>query len=158
MRIAPAAAFALVMTAPASAAKLDMIAFFTGRTHADNQIKIAFHSAHRLVVDSVGRTEGGAFVLVDTIHEEGKPVRTRKWVMRPAGANHFTGTLSDAAGPVDVAIDGDTATIRYVMKEGRLSIVEQMQLQRDGTLSNHATARKFGLKFASVDGTVRKLD
>jgi len=32
-------------------------------------------------------------------------------------------------------------------------------LQADGrTLSNHVVVRKFGLKFASVDGTVRKLD
>ena len=34
--------------------------------------------------------------------EEGKPVRKRTWVMRPAGDNHFTGFLSDATGPVDV--------------------------------------------------------
>jgi hypothetical protein len=46
-----------VGTSSAAAApdpKLDMIAFFTGRTHADNVIKIAFHGPHKLIVDSMG--------------------------------------------------------------------------------------------------------
>ena len=55
-------------------------------------------------------------------------------------------------------MNGDSATIRYTMKGG-LDVVQQMQLQADGrTLSNHVDARKFGLKFARVDGTIRKLD
>jgi hypothetical protein len=34
-----------------------------------------------------------------------------------------------------------------------------MQLQADGkTLSNHVIVKKFGLTFAHVDGTIRKLD
>ncbi|MEA3058101.1 MAG: hypothetical protein QOF34_916, partial [Sphingomonadales bacterium] len=90
--------------------------------------------------------------------EGDKPVRTRKWVMRPAGPNHFSGTLTDATGPVDIVVSGDTATVRYTMTGG-LSVVQQMRLQADGrTLSNHVDARKFGLKFARVDGTIRKLD
>jgi hypothetical protein len=94
-------------------AKLDMTAFFAGKSHADNVIKIAFHGPHKLIVDSVGgRNKEGEFVLVDTIREEGKPVRTRTWVMHPVGDGHFTGFLSDAVGPVDVVVAGDTATIR----------------------------------------------
>jgi hypothetical protein len=138
---------------------LDLTAFFTGRSHADNVMKVAFHDPTKLVVDSIGgRGDRGDFVLIDTVHEGDKPVRTRKWVMRPAGPNHFTGSLTDATGPVDVVVNGDSATIRYQMKGG-LNIVQQMQLQGDGrTLSNHVDARKFGLKFARVDGTIRKLD
>jgi hypothetical protein len=111
-----------------------------------------------LIVDSVGHPEGKEFVLVDTVREEGKPVRTRVWRMHPVGPGHFGGTLSDAAGPVDIAVRGDTATIRYEMKGG-LDILETMQLRGDGrTLSNHVIAKKFGLTFAHVDGTVHKLD
>lgn len=140
--------------------KLDMIAFFTGRTHADNIIKIALHSPHKLIVDSIGgHNKEGEFVLVDTVHEEGKPVRTRTWVMHPAGPDHFTGSLSDAVGPVDVAVHGDSATISYVMRDGHLKIVQQIQLEDKGkSLSNHVVAKKFGLAFAHVDGTVHKLD
>jgi hypothetical protein len=140
--------------------KLDMVAFFTGRTHADNIIKIALHSPHKLIVDSVGgHNKEGEFVLIDTVHEEGKPVRTRTWVMHPVGPDHFTGSLSDAVGPVDVVVRGDSATINYLMRDGRLKIAQQIQLQGDGkSLSNHVVARKFGLTFAHVDGTIRKLD
>jgi len=142
------------------AAKLDMTDFFTGKSHADNVIKIALQGSHKLIVDSVGgRNKAGEFVLLDTVQEEGKPVRKRTWVMRPAGDNHFTGFLSDATGPVDVMVGGDTATIRYTMKDGGLKIVQQIKLQPDGkTLSNQVVAKKFGMTVAHVDGTIRKVD
>jgi hypothetical protein len=78
--------------------------------------------------------------------------------MRSVSPEHFTGSLSDASGPVDITINGDTATIHYVLKDGGLKIVEQLQMQHDGTLANHVTAKKFGMKFAEAEGTIRKLD
>ena len=159
MTLVAAAAMALAGAATAPAPALDMTAFFSGRTHTENVLKIVFKRPARLVVDSVGgRGDRGDFVLLDTVREEGKPVRTRKWVMRPNGPNRFTGSLTDATGPVDVTVSGRQVAIRYTMKGG-LKVVQQMELQADGrTLSNHVDVRKFGLKFASVDGTVRKLD
>ena len=140
--------------------KLDMTGFFTGKSHAENVIAIAFHSPHKLIVDSVGgHNKEGEFVLIDTVREEGKPVRTRTWVMHPVGPDHFSGFLSDASGPVDVVVHGDVATINYVMKEGRLKILQHIQLLGDGkSLANHVIAKKFGLTFAHVDGTIRKID
>ena len=159
MSLLSGVAMALAGAAAAPAPTLDMTAFFTGRTHAENVLKIVFNRPGRLMVDSVGgKGDRGDFVLVDTVHEEGKPVRTRKWIMRPVGPNRFTGSLTDATGPVDVTVNGRQAVIRYTMKGG-LKVVQQIDLQADGrTLSNHVVVRKFGLKFASVDGTVRKLD
>jgi hypothetical protein len=160
VKLAAAALLLAAISAAPDAPKLDMTGFFAGRSHADNVIKIALHSPHKLVVDSVGgHNKEGEFVLIDTVREEGKPVRTRTWVMRLVGSNHFSGVLSDAVGPVDVVVSGDTATIRYTMKDGHLKIVQQVQAQGDGkTLSNHVIAKKFGLTFARVDGTIRKLD
>jgi hypothetical protein len=159
MIIAALLGFVAAAAAP-EPAKLDMTAFFAGKSHADNVIKIAFHGPHKLIVDSVGgRNKEGEFVLVDTIREEGKPVRTRTWVMHPVGGGHFTGFLSDATGPVDVVVADDRATIRYTMKDGNLKIIEQIQAQGDGkTLANTAVAKKFGITFARVEGTIRKLD
>lgn len=138
---------------------LDMIQFFTGRTHGENVIKIAFHGPHKLIVDSVGgRNKEGEFVLIDNVQEEGKPARKRTWVMRPSGANHFTGSLSDAIGPVEVSVSGDSASIRYTMRDGHLGIDQQLKLRRDGSLANHVVARKFGIKAAQIDGSIRKLD
>jgi len=150
----------LAALAFAASQSLDLTAFFTGKSHAENVIKIALHGPHKLIVDSVGgRNKEGEFVLIDTVREEGKPVRTRTWVMHQAGPNRFTGVLSDAIGPVDVAVSGDSAVISYVMKEGHLKIVQRIQLQPDGkSASNHVVAKKLGITFAHVDGTIRKLD
>lgn len=138
--------------------RLDLNEFFSGRTHADNDLKIVFHRSSKLIVDSVGRKQGRDFVLIDTVHEGDKPVRTRKWVTHEVAPGHITGTLSDATGPVDIVVSGDSAIIRYVMAGG-LNIVEQLRLQPDGrSLSNHVEARKFGIQFAHVDGTIRKVD
>ena len=157
------AATALLLLAAGAAAepdpKLDMTGFFTGRTHADNVIRIALHGPHKLIVDSIGgRNKEGEFILIDTVQEEGKPTRKRVWAMHPVGPDHFTGTLSDAIGPVDVVVRGDSATISYVMRDGHLKITQHLQLQPNGTLSNDVIAKKFGIKFAEVDGTIRKLD
>jgi len=136
-----------------------MVDYFTGKTHADNVIKIALHGPHKLTVDSVGgRNKEGEFILIDIVQEEGKPTRKRTWVMHPVGPNRFTGSLSDAAGPVDVVVSGNSATIRYTMREGNMKIEQRLELQANGTLSNRVIARKFGLKFATVQGTIRKLD
>jgi Protein of unknown function (DUF3833) len=139
--------------------KLDMIDFFSGRTRADNVIKIPLHRPHKVIVDSTGgRNKGGDFVLIDDVQEEGKSPRKRTWVMHPVAPGHFTGSLSDAKGPVDVVVSGGGATIRYTMKEGGLRIDQQVQLQPNGTLANHVIARKFGIRFAELNGTIHKLD
>jgi hypothetical protein len=161
MRLVAALLAPLVLAAPSAAdpPKLDILAFFSGHTHADNIIKIAFHSPHKLIVDSIGgRDKQGEFVLVDNVQEQGKPDRKRTWIMHPAGPNHFTGTLSDADGPVDVVVSGNSARIRYLMKDGRLNIDQQLTLEPTGMALNHVIARKFGIKFATVDGTIHKLD
>jgi hypothetical protein len=148
----------LALTAAAPPRHLDITGFFSGRSHADNNLKIVFHGTTKLIVDSVGRRQGNEFVQTDTVHEGDKPVRTRVWHTHEIGPGHFGGTLSDATGPVDILVRGDTAVIRYTMKGG-LDIFETMQLQPDGrTLSNHVIAKKFGLTFAHVDGTIRRLN
>jgi hypothetical protein len=154
------AALAIVAAVPATAApKLDMVAFFTGKTHGENVMKVMFKRPAKLVTDSFGgKGDRGDFVLIDTVHEERKPVRTRKWIMKPAGPNHYTGSLSDAVGPVDVTVDGDTAIVRYAMKGG-IKVEQKMQLRADGkTLTNMIIVKKLGLKVAQIDGAIRKLD
>ena len=153
-----------LLTAGASAAPeksrpLDMVAFFTGHTRTENVLRVVLHKPVPLIVESVGgKGDKGDFVMIDTVHEGDKPVQTRKWIMRSAGPNHMTGTLTDAMSPVDMVISGDTAVIRYKMKGG-LNIEQRLQMQADGkSLSNHVVAKKFGVRFARVDGTVRKLD
>jgi hypothetical protein len=150
----------LAIAAPATAAdkpQLDLAEFFAGRTHGEGTMKKALHRPSRMTIDTVGRRgKGGEFILVDTIKEAGEPTKTRRWVMRPT-ANGFTGTISDAVGPVHVEVSGTKATIRYKMKGG--ISVHQVLTMRDGkTLSNQVTGRKLGVRVARMEGTIRKLD
>jgi len=161
MRVRPAIAIAALSAATVAAApapKFDMTAFFSGRTHGENTLRQPFVGPTSLIVDSVGRLEGKEFVLIDTVREGKKPVRTRKWVMREDGPNRFKGTLTDATGPVDIAVSGNSAVIRYTMKGG-IKIEQLLELQPGGrVLKNSVIARKFGMRFGNVSGVIRKLD
>lgn len=159
--LAVIATLALAAASPAAASdagKLDLIGFFTGRTHAESEIKVAFRKPVRHVTDTVGKKgANGDLVLVDTIREEGKPMKTRRWTMRPAGPDRFTGSMSEATGPVQVSVEGDKAVIRYKMKGG-ISVEQHLELKDGKTLSNYVSAKKLGVRLGRLEGTIRKLD
>lgn len=141
----------------ATNAHFDPIAWFTGASHGDGTLHKLFGSPVRTSVDSLGRRDGsGGLILDQAIREGDKPVRKREWTMRPLGQGRFTGTLTDASGPVDVAVSGARAVIRYPMKAG-LEVRQQLALQSGGrTVLNRLSVRKFGLEVAHLDETIRK--
>ena len=163
MKVAAAVAVVALAfgSAPAAAAesRLDLTEFFSGRTHAEGDLRVAFRKPVKHIVDSVGRKgSNGEFILIDRIREGDQPVRERRWVMRASGSGGFTGTMTDAVGPVQVTVAGPKATIRYRMKGG-ISIDQQLVLQRGGkALANHVTGRRLGVRVARLVGTIRKLD
>ena len=111
------AALLLAAAAPAHAA-FNPVEFFRGRTHGDGTLKIIFQASKRINVDSVGRAEkDGSLMLEQVIHEPGKPARTRYWRLRQTAPDRFEGTLTDAAGPVRVDVEGDRVRIRYKGKD-----------------------------------------
>lgn len=140
-------------------ARLDPIAFFSGRSHGEGVLRQVFASPRALRVRSEGRLiERGGLQLTQRIVQDGKAPRTRSWVIRPDGSDHYTGTLTEAVGPVILTIDGPRADVRYRMKGG-LAVHQQLALQRDGrTILNHLEVRKWGIRVARVDETIRKLD
>ena len=152
---------ALAVAAPAAAAdqpKFDFAAFFIGRTHAESQIKVGFRKPVRHITDSVGRrAANGDLILHDSIKEEGKPKKERRWVVRASGPNSFTGVMSEAAGPVRITIHGAEARIRYKVKGG-ISIDQVLTMRDRKTLTNHVAAKKLGVRLGRLDGTIRKLD
>lgn len=162
-RIAAVAALALsgcatAVQLPAAAnARFDPVAWFTGTSHGDGTLHKLLSSPVRTSVDSVGRPDGaGGMILDQTLWEPGKPPRKREWVMRPVGQNRFTGTLTDASGPVDLTVSGARALIHYPMKGG-LQVHQQLALQSDGrTILNRLSVRKFGFEVAHLDETIRK--
>jgi hypothetical protein len=138
---------------------LDPAAFFAGRTHGAGSLDKLVGGTERIRVESVGtRAERGRLILDQRIWTGDQPPRDRRWVLRQAGPNRWTGTLSDATGPVSITAAGNSAVIRYAM-EGGVEVEQQLRLQPDRrTLLNQLTARKWGMPVAWLDETIRKLD
>lgn len=159
MRLAAAALVALLLAiaAPAQAA-FNPVEFFRGRTHGDGTLKIIFQSAKAISVDSLGSTEAdGSLLLKQVIHEPAKPPRVRYWRMRQTGPNSFAGTLTDAAGPVQVDIAANSVRIRYTGKD-HLDFDQLLTPAGPREVHNVMKVRRFGFTVAHFDEIIRKLD
>ena len=138
--------------------KADAIAFFTGRTNGLGELDILFQSPVPVRVASVGRPDGrGGLILDQRISEGDKPVRMRRWRLRPAGPDRLIGSLTDADGPVSVTVRGGRIHIEYEMKNG-MDVDQWLTLRGDGrTIDNRMSVRRFGITLATVEETIAKL-
>jgi hypothetical protein len=152
-------AFALAAAGDAAAAPeaIDPVVFFTGASHAEGRLREAFKRERRVSTDSVGRAEkDGLLILDQKMSIEGEPLRIRHWKLRQVAPNHFTGTLTDAIGPVDAQVIGRTIRIRYPMKGG-LKVESWLTSAPGGqAFDNKTTITKWGLKVASVTERIEK--
>jgi len=150
-------ALLLAAAAPADTA-FNPVEFFQGRTHGDGTLKIIFQSPKRMTVDSQGSTEkDGSLVLKQTIHEPGKPPRTRYWRLKQTGPNRFEGTLTDAASAVRVDVVKERVRIRYKGKD-HLDFDQWLAPKGPREVSNTMRVKRFGLTVAHFDEIIRKLD
>src|SRR3712207_731111 len=109
------------MASPLDAAgpAFQLVRFFEGRTEGDARLKVIFKAAKAVRVQSRGRVlPDGTLLLVQNIAEEGKKPRTREWRMREVSPGRFSGSLTDAAGPVTGEVSGNLFHVRYKMKDG----------------------------------------
>ncbi|MBV9526741.1 DUF3833 family protein [Sphingomonas sp.] len=158
MRLAPAALGALVLAATPAAAAFNPVEFFRGRTHGEGTLKIIFQSTKTMSVDSEGSTEkDGTLLLKQVIHEPSKPPRVRYWRMRQTGSHSFAGTLTDAAGPVRVDVNGDEVRIRYTATNN-LDFDQLLTPQGPDRVHNVMKIKRFGFTVAHYDEFIRKLD
>jgi hypothetical protein len=163
MRALPLLALALsgctsIRLPAAEQASLDPIAFFAGTSHGSGTLKVIASSTAPIAVESVGRPEPNGLLLRQTIHEGDKPPRVREWRIRRLAPNRYTGTLTEADGPVSLTTRGPRALIRYRMKNG-MTVQQQLALQADErTILNHLEVRKWGVRVARLEETIRKAD
>ncbi len=142
----------------ASGESFDPVAFFAGRTHGEATLDTVIESPVGVTVDSIGRKQGNGLVLDQAIRQDDQPARVRRWTMRPVAANRFSGTLTDATGPVHGTTAGPRAYIRYTMKNG-MEVEQQLALQSDRrTVLNRLEVKTFGVRVATLTETIRKLD
>jgi hypothetical protein len=134
--------------------------FFVGRTEGAGTVQMIMAGSHKVRDHSRGRLDkSGALVLEQVVEEEGKPTRRRSWRLARAGGNRISGTISDAVGPVTGEIKGNVLHLKYRAREANAQVEQWITLHPNGrTASNRMVFRKWGLKAATLESTIRKLD
>jgi len=156
-----AAAIALSLAAASDAAPapdaIDPVAFFTGASHGEGRLREAFKRERRVSVDSVGRADkDGLLVLDQKLQIEGDPPRIRHWRLRQVGPNRYTGTLTDATGPVEAQVIGRSIRIRYPMKGGLKVESVLVPLSGGRAFDNRTKITKWGVKVATLTERIEK--
>ena len=108
-------------------------------------------------VESTGRLTNDGLILDQTIGQADKRPSTRRWTFRRVASGRYTGTLTEAVGPVTAKVVGPRAYIRYRMSHG-LEVEQQLAQQSDGkTVLNRLVVRKFGARVATLRETISKV-
>lgn len=158
MRLAAAALLPIVLAATPAHAEFNPVEFFRGKTHGEGVLKIIFQAPKHISVDSEGSAEkDGSLLLKQTIHEPEKPPRVRYWRMRQTGPRSFEGTLTDAASPVRVDVEGARIRIRYQGKD-HLNFDQWLTPAGPKEVHNAMKVKRFGIIVAHYDEVIRKLD
>ena len=130
--------------------------FFAGHTEGEGRLKIAFSSARAVSVHGDGEVEpDGTLVLDQLVEQEGKDPERREWRIKRTGSG-YTGTLTDAEGPVRGDVRGNRLHLQFKMKGGTKA-EQWIYLQPDGkTALNRMRVSKLGVTVATLDETIRK--
>ncbi len=135
----------------------DLIDFFTGPSHGEGNFTQIFKNDRRLVVDSLGKPEpNGALTLTQRIAVEGDNPRIRLWRLKQVAPGRYTGSLTDASGPVETVAVGRAIRIRYPMKGG-LQVEQWLTALPGGqALDNRLTVTKWGIRVAALRERIEK--
>lgn len=141
-----------------SQSALDPLKFFEGRTESEGTIKIMMRKPHRMRSVGHGRIEAdGSLSLVQKVEEEGEPPHERRWRIRQTAPGRFSGTMSQASGPVTIEEIGGRYRFRFKMKGG-MNVEQWLTPQPGGTSArNTLSVKKLGVTVASGDGMIRRL-
>jgi hypothetical protein len=158
--LVPAVLISLALPlAPAKAERMpDALSFFEGRTELLSLVKVVMKTPYRS--QTLGRGQilkDGSLSLVQQVHDQGKPTSHRRWLIRQVSPGQFTGTMSDAIGPVQIQQIGGKFLFRFKMK-GKLAIEQWITPLPGGkSAKSKVTVRKLGMRVATSEGTIRKL-
>ena len=158
--LVPAAILAAAAPAPASEreSRAEPFDFFEGRTEMVSVVKVIMRKPYRSRTLGQGQIlSDGSLALVQRVLDEGKPAGERRWRIRQVGAKQFAGTMSEATGPVTVQEVSGKYRFRFKMK-GNLEVDQWLTPLPGGTAAHsRATVKKFGMRVASSEGMIRKL-
>jgi hypothetical protein len=148
----------LLAAIPPPAHDFDPAAFFTGPTEGHGSLKKVFSSAQATHVTGFGTMRADGLLVIDqTVNIEREKTASRHWEIHQTQPGTFSGSISDAKGPVTAVVSGNRMDIKYKTRDG-LSVAQILTAAPDGkSLHNAMKIRKFGIVFATIDETIRKL-
>ena len=149
---------AFAATSASTAPLAEPLRFFEGRTESVGTMKMMMKRPYQ--VRSIGRGKigpDGSLTLVQEVHDDGQPPHQRLWRIRQVGPGKFSGSMSEATGPVTVDQVGKDYRFRFKMR-GNLAVEEWLFPNEDGKSgASKLIVRMYGMKVASSDATIRKL-
>ena len=131
---------------------------FAGKTEMVSTVKVIMKKPFRSRAVGTGRLmPDGTLSLAQQVFDEGEEAKQRHWKIRQVASGHYSGSMTEAVGPVLVdEIDG-----RYRFKfrmKGNLSVEQWMTpLAGGSSAKSNTTVRKFGMKVASSTGIIRRV-
>jgi hypothetical protein len=125
--------------------------FFAGRTEGEGALKTMLSSRHTVRVHGIGHVDpDGTMILDQTVEEQGKSPKQREWRIRTVAAGRYSGTLTDAVGPIAGEVSGNRLHLRFRTKGG-FDVQQWLDLAPGGrSARNHMIVRKFGIVVAAV--------
>jgi hypothetical protein len=133
----------------------DAAKFFDGHTTGRGNLKVIFHRAEPTLVDGNGHVAPDRSIILDQTVRRGRRAPThRRWQLHPNGRDGYTGTLTDAAGPVTGRVLGNRLHLTFVMKGG-IHAEQWLYLDPSGRIANNVmTFRKLGVTVGRLDETI----
>ena len=130
---------------------------FSGESEGLGSLKIFFGKPRPFHVKSRGSEQGdGTFRLDQTVTFQGEAPQTRFWIISTTTPNHYSATLSDAAGPVQAVTTGSTLSLHYRIK-GPLVMHQELKLAPDGrTIDNVGVIRLLGVPVGHLRETITR--
>ena len=157
------AAFVMALTLAATpcyaAGGDDPLRFFEGKTESIGTVKIAMKKPFRSRAIGNGQiTDDGTLILVQRVEDQGQQPRDRRWKMRKVAPGKYSGTMTEARGPVTVEEVEGKFRFRFRM-DGNVSIEQWLVPSKDGrSASSNITIRKYGVLVGRSDSIIKKVD
>ena len=133
--------------------------FFEGRTESIGTVRLVTKKPFQS--KAIGKGEirpDGSLVLLQRVYDQGEQPRDRRWHMRKVGPGRFTGTMSEARGPVTVEEVDGKYRFRFRM-DGSVSVEQWLIPSADGrSAHSKVSIRKYGIRVGGSNGVIRKLD
>ena len=129
---------------------------FAGASSGKGELQLVFGKPRPFTVASFGTMQhDGRLRLAQQVKFEGEPVKSRAWVIWKTGPDHYSGTLTEAAGPVVGVTSGSRMTLLYPLNRWGLVMHQTLDLTGHGTVLNSGSIRFLGLQVGRLREIIR---